>query len=176
MFEVDWGELFVPSASLAEIAIRGTVVYIALFMAMRLLPKREIGGMGPSDILVIVLIADAVQNAMAGDYRSITEGLLLVGVIFLWATLVDWLDYRFPQLHLAEAKPVAVIRDGRFLHHNMKRDMLSEDELMAQLRAHGLDSPRNVSAAYVEGDGKLSILLRSGEALKPLARSPAQQG
>ena len=176
MFEVDWNELLVPSGSLLEIAIRGTLVYIALFAAMRLLPRREIGGVGPSDILVIVLIADAVQNGMSGEYRSVTEGLLLVAVIFFWTTVVDWLDYRFPALHLAEAKPVAVIRDGRFMHANMKRDMLSEDELMAQLRAHGLDSPRNVVAAYIEGDGKLSILLRGGEALRPLARSPAQQG
>ena len=176
MFEVDWNELLVPSGSLAEIAIRGTVIYAALFAAMRFLPRREIGGVGPSDILVIVLIADAVQNGMAGEYRSITEGILLVGVIFFWATVIDWLDYRFPGLHLAEAKPVAVIRDGRFLHENMKRDMLSEDELMAQLRGHGLDSPRNVVAAYIEGDGKLSILLRGGETLRPLAGSPAQQG
>ena len=176
MFDVDWGELFIPSGSLAEIAVRGTVIYLALFAAMRLLPRREIGGLGPSDILVIVLIADAVQNGMAGEYRSITEGLLLVGVIFGWTTLVDWVDYRFPALNLAEARPLAVIRNGRLQYRNMKRDMLSEDELMAQLRAHGLDSPRDVVVAYVEGDGKLSILLRGGGRGKPADRSPAQQG
>lgn len=174
--DVDWSGMFVPSGSLAEVVVRGTVIYLALFAAMRLLPRRELGGLGASDILVIVLIADAVQNGMAGEYRSITEGLLLVGVIFAWATLIDWLDYRFPDLGLAAAKPKLVIRDGRLLHENMKRDMLSEDELMSQLRAHGLDSPRNVVAAYVEGDGRLSILLRGGEASQPPQRSPAGQG
>lgn len=173
MFDVDWGELFIPSGSLAEIAVRGTVIYLALFAAMRLLPRREIGGLGPSDILVIVLIADAVQNGMAGEYRSITEGLLLVATIFFWTTLIDWIDYRFPQLHLAEARPLAVIRDGRFLQHAMRRDMLTEDEIMSQLRAHGLDSPRDVVVAYVEGDGKLSILLRGGQAMRPQDRRHA---
>lgn len=118
MFDVDWEALWVPSGSLAEIAIRGAVVYLALFVAMRLLPRREVGGVGPADILVVVIIADAVQQAMAGGYRSITEGLLLAAVIFAWATLIDAIDYRFPQLHLAAARPKLVVSKGRFIHRN----------------------------------------------------------
>lgn len=66
MFDLDWSTLLIPTESLVEIAIRGTVVYLVLFLAMRLLPRRTIGALGPSDLLVVVLIADAVQNAMAG--------------------------------------------------------------------------------------------------------------
>jgi uncharacterized membrane protein YcaP (DUF421 family) len=169
MAEIDWEALFVPSGSLAEIAIRGTMVYLALFAAMRLLPRREIGGMGAADILVVVIIADAVQQAMAGGYQSITEGLLLAAVIFAWASLIDWLDYRFPNLHLAAARPKLVISRGRFIHRNMKRDKVTEDELMAQLRQHGIASPRDVEAAYIEGDGHFSVLKRGAEPMQ-LAR------
>lgn len=177
MFDVDWSELLLPSTSIAQIAIRGTGVYLALFLAMRLLPRREIGGVGPSDLLVIVLIADAVQQAMAGGYESLTEGLMLAAVIFFWAGLIDWLDYRFPQLHLAEARPVTVVRDGRLLRRNMKREQVTEDEIMAQLRLHGLDSPRDVVAAYIEGDGHFSILVKGGKAQRqPPPHEQAQRG
>jgi uncharacterized membrane protein YcaP (DUF421 family) len=172
MFEIDWEHLLVPSGSLVEIAIRGTFVYLALFVAMRFLPRREIGGMGAADLLMIVIIADAVQQAMSGAYESITEGLLLVAVIFFWSTLIDWVDYKFPDLHIAEARPKLIIRKGKLLHDNMKRDKLSEDEVMAQLRMHGIDSPADVEAAYLEGDGHFSVLRRGK---KPIERIQDQQ-
>ena len=106
MWDVDWSELFVPSGSLVAVVIRGTIVYLVLFAAMRVLPRRQVGGLVASDILILVLIADAVQNAMAGQYRSITEGLVLAGTIFGWATLIDSLDFRFPRLHPAAAGPL----------------------------------------------------------------------
>src|SRR5687767_5099096 len=115
MADIDWSTLFVPSESVVEIIIRGTVIYLALFLAMRFLPRRTIGAMGPSDLLVVVLIADAVQNAMAGSYESITEGIVLAMVIFGWATLVDWLDYKFPHLHIAQAAALPIIVNGRLL-------------------------------------------------------------
>lgn len=167
--DLDWGTLFIPSQSLLEIAIRGTVIYLALFLAMRFLPRRTIGALGPADLLVVVLIADAVQNGMSGDYKSITEGLLLVAVIFGWATLIDWLDFKFPQWHLAEAGPLKLISNGKLLRQNMKRQQITEEELDAQLRQHGQDSPKSVVSAFVEGDGHFSVILRSREPLQPPA-------
>src|SRR6187431_1565233 len=104
MFEIDWSELFIPGGSLAAIAIRGTVIYLVLFTAMRFLPRRTIGQASASDLLIVVLIADAVQNGMADEYRSISEGVLLAAVIIGWALLIDWLDHRFPHLHLSGGK------------------------------------------------------------------------
>ena len=170
MFEVDWSELFVPSGSLAAIAIRGTIVYLVLFTAMRLLPRRTIGQASASDLLIIVLIADAVQNAMAGEYRSITEGVLLAAVIIGWALLIDWLDHRFPHLQLSGGKELLLIEDGKLLRRNMARQLITEEEVLAQLRQHGLDSPAQVRKGYIEGDGHFSLLLRGG--LAGRARNP----
>jgi uncharacterized membrane protein YcaP (DUF421 family) len=169
--EIDWETLFVPSHSLLEIVIRGSFIYLALFIAMRFLPRRTIGAMGPSDLLVVVLIADAVQNGMAGDYHSITEGLVLAAVIFGWATVIDWLDFRFPHWHLAEAGPLQVISNGKLLHQNLRRQMITEDEVISQLRQHGQESAKNVASAYLEGDGHLSVILRGGKAVEPPAKS-----
>ena len=162
MFEIDWSELFVPGGSIPGIVIRGTLVYLALFLVLRFLPRRTLGEASTSDILIIVLIADAVQNAMAGEYRSITEGLLLAVVIIGWAVLVDWLDHRFPHWNLTAGKPLALIEDGKLLYDNMSRQLITEEEVMAQLRQHGLDSPKAVRKAFIEGDGHFTLLLRGG--------------
>jgi uncharacterized membrane protein YcaP (DUF421 family) len=171
LFDVDWATLFIPSGSLAEIVIRGSIIYLAIFSALRFLPRRAIGGLSASDLLIVVLIADAVQNAMAGGYESVTEGVLLGAVIFGWATLIDWIDYRFPHLHLAAAKPLPIIENGKLLYRNMKRDGITEDEVKSQLRLHGLDSTRDVEHAYLEGDGHFSVLLRGGAPM----RSPQRE-
>lgn len=169
MFDVDWGQLFVPTTSLVEIFLRGSVIYLLLFAVMRILPRREVGGMGAADILVVVLIADAVQNGMSGKYESITEGLLLAGTIFFWASVVDWVDFRFPKLKLAEGPPVQVVKDGRLLERNLRRQKVTEDEVMAQLRQHGYDRLEQVSAAFIEGDGQFSVLGRAGRKSKAQA-------
>lgn len=163
MFDVDWAKLFVPTLPLMEVFIRGSLIYLVLFFVMRVLPRREVGGLGAADVLVIVIIADAVQNGMSGKYESITEGLLLAGTIFGWATLIDWLDYRFPSLHLAEGPPLLVVRKGRLVRRNMRHEQVTEDEVMAQLRQHGYESLEDVAAAYIEGDGQFSVIgKRSG--------------
>jgi uncharacterized membrane protein YcaP (DUF421 family) len=171
MFDVDWSRLFVPNGSLAEIFIRGTVIYLVLFAVMRLLPRREVGGLGAADILVIVLIADAVQQGMAGKYESITEALLLAGTIFLWATAIDWLDFRFPNLRLAEGPPVMVVRNGRVLRRNLDREQVTVDEVMAQLRQHGYENLEDVRSAYIEGDGQFSVVGRRGTVAQAPRRS-----
>jgi uncharacterized membrane protein YcaP (DUF421 family) len=162
LFDVDWAGLFIPSGSVAEIVIRGSIIYLAIFLGLRFMPRRAIGGLSASDLLIIVLIADAVQNAMAGGYESITEGLLLGAVIFGWAVAIDWIDYKFPHWHLAAPRPLPIIENGRLIHENMKRDGITEDEVESQLRLHGLDSPRDVAHAYLEGDGPFSVLVRGG--------------
>lgn len=82
LYQLDWKTIFVPTMSVAEIFLRGTVIYLLLFGILRVL-RREAGAISVGDLLVVVLVADAAQNAMAGDYKSITEGVLLVGTIDL---------------------------------------------------------------------------------------------
>src|SRR3954454_15472551 len=94
--DVDWKGMFVPDSSALEILIRGTVMYLALFTLLRVVLKRQRGGVAFTDLLVIVLIADAAQNGMAGDYTSMPDGLLLILVIVGWAYSLDWLGYRVP--------------------------------------------------------------------------------
>jgi uncharacterized membrane protein YcaP (DUF421 family) len=161
--DVDWNAVFVPALSLAEMALRGTLTYLALFALLRLMPNREIGSMSTADLLVIVLIADAAQNAMGSTYNSIPEGIVLVATILFWSYVIDWLDYRFPHLHLASSPPRLLIRNGRILHKNLAREKLTEAELMGQLRLSGVESVLQVKKAYIESDGKISVVVTGAD-------------
>ncbi|MGH9902099.1 MAG: DUF421 domain-containing protein, partial [Pyrinomonadaceae bacterium] len=139
-FSIDWRTVFVPGVPIVETVLRGTLVYLALFALMRLVFKREAGTLRLPDLLMVVLIADAAQNAMARDYPSITDGLILVATIIFWNYALDWLAYRFPRVgRIIHPLPLLVVRDGRLLRKNMWQELITEDELMSQLREQGVE-------------------------------------
>lgn len=168
---IDWGRLLRPDTPLLEIVIRGTATYLGLFLLLRLIHKRESGGIGITNILVIVLIADAIQNAMSDDYSSITDGLLLVGVIVFWSWFLDWLGYRVPWLQRFVHPPaLCLVKDGRILRKNLQQELITEEELRSQLRLQGVEDLAEVRRAFIESDGRISVIKADGERGHPVER------
>lgn len=162
-FQIDWKSVFVPAIGIFEIILRGTLVYLMLFILLRLL-RREAGELGIADVLVIVLIADASQNAMASEYKSITEGAVLVLTIAFWDFTLDWLGYRFPRFQrFVRPAPLLLIKEGSMLRKNMRREMITEEELFSQLRQQGVENVSDVKKCYLEGNGRISIITREKE-------------
>ena len=89
LFLIEWAELLIPTHSIAEILLRGTVMYLWLFVILRFVMVRQSSTIGIADILVIVVIADAAQNGFAKEYKSITEGVFLVLTIVFWNTFLE---------------------------------------------------------------------------------------
>lgn len=162
IFAVDWFQVFVPEKGLLEIVVRGTLVYWTLFLILRFLLKRQHGVIGVADLLVLVLIADAAQNAM-GNYNSIVEGAVLVLTIVFWNYAVDWLGFHVPGLaRFSRPAPLLLVADGRMIREHMRQEMITEEELMSQLRQQGLDRIEDVRLCYIEGDGQVSVIRRDG--------------
>ena len=160
---IDWESIFVPTLNVLEIFLRGTIVYLFLFFLMRIL-RRQAGAIGIPDLLLVVLIADAAQNAMSNEYKSITEGLILVGTIAFWDYFLDWLGYRFPKLHrLVRPAPLLLIKNGRVQRRNLRQEMITEEELMAELRQQGVDKVEEVDKSYLEGDGHISVIKKDSK-------------
>lgn len=158
---MDWGEIFGVSVSPWELIIRGTAMYLFLFAVFRVVIRRRIGAVGMADLLILVIIADAAQNGMSGEYRSVTEGAILVGTIIFWNVAIDWLNYRVPALqNWLEAPPLLLVRDGRVLHRNMRHEFVTEQELKSKLREKGVDDLSQVATAYMESDGSVSVIKR----------------
>ena len=156
--QIDWKSAFIPTVHLGEIFLRGTIVYLFILLVLRIL-RREAGALSISDLLVVVLIADAAQNAMASEYKSITEGLFLIATIAFWDYFLDWLSYRAPRINrLVHGSPLLLIKNGRLQWRNMKQEMITEEELMRQLREQGIETLEEVKKSYLEGDGHVSII------------------
>lgn len=157
-------KLFIPERPILDIVVRGSAVYLALVFLLRIVLKRQAGSLGITDLLVVVLLADAAQNAMAGGYDTITDGLLLVGVIVFWAYALDWLANQFPRLRpLLRPGALPLVHDGRMLRRNMAKELMTEEELMSAIRLEGLESLDQVKDAYMEGDGRISVIPRNGK-------------
>jgi uncharacterized membrane protein YcaP (DUF421 family) len=157
-FQIDWRAVFVPSMHIGEIVVRGTLVYLFLFVVLRVL-RRDAGAIGISDLLVVVIIADAAQNAMASEYKSVTDGIILVLTIAFWDYFLDWLGYRFPIVRrLLRPRALLLVKDGRMQKRNLRQEMITEEELMSQLREQGVESIAEVKKSYLEGDGHISVI------------------
>jgi uncharacterized membrane protein YcaP (DUF421 family) len=156
---LDWNAIFGLSVSPWELVIRGSAMYLFLFLLFRVVIRRRIGAVGMADLLILVIIADAAQNGMSGEYRSVTEGAILVSTIIAWNVLIDWLNWRVPALqNWLEAPPLLLVHNGRLLHRNLRHEFVTEDELKSKLREKGVDDIREVAKAHMESDGTISVI------------------
>jgi len=151
-------DLFAREYPFWHMVLRGSVVYWALLLVFRFLLRRDIGSMGVADLLFVVLVADASSNAMQGEYRSIGDGLVLVGTLVFWNFALDWLSYHSAVMaRFLEPLPEVLVRHGRVNRKALKREMITLDELKAKLREEGVESLGEVRVARLESDGKLSV-------------------
>ncbi|RJF99105.1 DUF421 domain-containing protein [Noviherbaspirillum saxi] len=158
---IDWGELFGLSVPLAELIVRGTTMYWFLFVMFRFVVRRDVGAIGIADVLILVIVADAAQNAMSGEYTSVTDGMALVTTLIGWNLLLDWACFRYPRIRrLVQPRPLALVKGGRLLRQNMRKEFITEEELWSRLRQGGVESLNDVKAVYMETDGEISVIKR----------------
>lgn len=157
----------VNPAAFTDIILRTTSVYFFLLVGLRLAGKREIGQMTLFDLIVILVISNAVQNAMVGPDTSLTGGLVSAATLLTINFVVSWLRYRFKFIrYWVEGAPTLLIEDGAFLKENMQREYLAEDELLMAMREHGVDRLDQVAKAMLEVDGSISIVPKEGVPIK----------
>jgi uncharacterized membrane protein YcaP (DUF421 family) len=156
----DWSAMFKPELSLFEVMARGTIMYLFLFIVMRFLLKREGGQVNIADILVVVAVVDGAQPAFSGDAQSITESAVFVLTILFWSWLLNWASFRFkPLAFLTAAPPMILFEDGKLNRKNMRKALLSREELFQQLREEGgVDDLGQVERIIMEGDGEMSVI------------------
>lgn len=146
-----------------EIVLRSVLIYLALLIALRIFGKREVGQMTLYDLVLILLVANAVQPAMTGPDNSLAGGVVIIVALVLFNFLIGWLD-RFGIFHrLLEPEPTIVISQGRYLVHNMRREGVEREELETAIREHGLESVSQVQMGVLEPDGTISIVAEGSD-------------
>jgi uncharacterized membrane protein YcaP (DUF421 family) len=133
-------------------------MYIGMYALLRVF-RRQAGTVGIADLLVIVVIADAAQNGMAGDSRSITEALILITTIVLWDWFFDWLGFssRFWG-RILEPQPLLLIENGKLIRKHLDQELIKEDDLRSQLREQGIADIGSVRKCFLESNGHFSVL------------------
>jgi len=164
LFRVEWAELLIPTHSLAEMMLRGTVMYLCLFLILRFVMLRQSSTIGIADILVIVVIADAAQNGFAKEYKSLTEGVVLVLTIVFWDMSLNWLGYHVKIFErLLAPLPLSLVENGRMNRHNMRKELITEEELRSQMRLQGITDLKEIKRACLEPTGDISFVKEEDE-------------
>lgn len=134
-------------------------MYWALFIIFRFILRRNVGAMEVSDVLFIVIVSDAAQNAMSGSATNIADGLLLVSTLVFWNLLLDYLSFRFLFLRkFIVSPPIILINDGVLQWKNMRKQFITKDELNARMREEGLEEIALVKEMRLESNGEISVI------------------
>ena len=148
-----------PLHTLLDVALRTSVVYFALLIGLRLTGTRQLGQMSTFDLVLLLIIANAVQNAMVGPDTSLTGGLVAAGVLIGWHRVIDWWRVRSRGVSkLLAGEGIMLIHAGRILEEHCVRAGITHDELRQALREHGVASVQDVMLAVLEPDGAISVV------------------
>ena len=173
--------MIAPWHTLLDVALRTTVVYLALLVGLRLTGTRQLGQMSTFDLVLLLIIANAVQNAMVGPDTSLAGGLVAAGVLIGWHRVIDWWRLRsrgFAKLLAGEG--IMLIHHGEILDAHCQRAGITRDELIQALREHGVSNVADVMLAVLEPDGAISVVryddIKAGDRphrrIKTLRRNP----
>lgn len=158
-WQIDWQGIFIPTISLIELVIRSTLMYFVLFGLLRLVLKRQAGGIGTTDVLVIVLLAEVAGQGFTANYTSVVEGTVIIVTVLFWSYVLEWAGHKYPAVErILREQTLMLIQNGKMLRKNMRAELVTSEELMAQLREQGIEDCSQVKKAFMEADGKISVV------------------
>jgi uncharacterized membrane protein YcaP (DUF421 family) len=145
-----------------DIALRATVIFIALFLLMRLMGKRELAQLTPFELIVLVVIGDLIQQGVTQNDFSLTGAIIAVSTIAFLAMVMSWATYLWPTAErILEGEPRVIVRDGEVLTANLHRSRLTRAEIESEMRLAGIGKLTDVAWAILEPRGKISFIQRT---------------
>ena len=158
-FDLNLPGIFAFTVSPLELMLRGTLMYGFLFVVFRFVLRRDVGALGISDFLFVVIMGDAAQNGMIGSATSATDGMVLIATLVFWSYALDFLSFHVPLVRRLTAPPrLCLVRDGKRLRRNMRRELITDEELDAKIRQEGVTDIASVKRMYLEADGEMSLI------------------
>ena len=146
-----------------DIVLRAIIVFCFLLVLTRIIGRRELSSLQPFDLILIIILGDAVQQGLTQDDYSLTGAFLAIGTIAVLQVLVSWLGFRFPRARpVLEGTPIVVVQDGDVLERNGKRERLSVDEIREAARLQGIAHLSEVKWAVLETNGQITFIKAKG--------------
>ena len=161
LLSADIAQLMQFTVSPLELVLRGSIMFWFLLLIFRLILRRDIGSASITDFLFVVILGDAAQNAMIGEGSSVSDGMVLVSTLVVWNYGLDVLSYRFPWINrILSARKLCLVRDGKLLRRNLRREFITVEELHEKIREAGFERLDQVKLMYMESDGEISVIKR----------------
>jgi uncharacterized membrane protein YcaP (DUF421 family) len=146
-----------------DIVLRSAVVFVFVMILMRMIGRRELSSMEPFDVLILVVIADFVQQGVTQQDYSVTGAVLAVGTFALLIVATSWISWHFPRARpILEGNPVVLVEDGKPIEGNLRRERITIEEIAAQARLQQIDSIKKIRWAILETTGGVSFIPKSG--------------
>lgn len=150
---------WLPEVPVAEKIIRALIVYLFLLIMFRVLGKRQVGQMTPFDLVVLLILSNVLQNAMIGPDNSVLGGLIGALTILAVNWAVGRIAFDSPKFERAiEGVPTVLIHNGKYVEGNLRKETISKEDLMSNLRTQGCFTVTEVETAVLEPSGKISLL------------------
>ena len=167
-----WAPILVPGAPIAELVVRVSAVYLFLWAFLRIMPTRQLGRFGVTDLLVLLLLAASVRMGLTGHNFTVGDALISATVLIAWDRLLNAVAYRVTPLRsLLRQDPIPIVEDGTINRRNARRELLTRGDIMEKLREQGIDSLDRVAKAYVEPDGRISVIPTRDQHVNPRGRT-----
>lgn len=145
-----------------DIVLRGIVVFVFLYALMRLIGRRELSSLEPFDLILLVVLGDAVQQGLTQDDYSLTGAVLAIGTIAVLQIVVSYANFRFPRLRpILDGEPIVVVQDGKPIERNMRRERLTMEDLTSAMRRQSIAQLDDVAWAVMETSGIISFIKKS---------------
>jgi uncharacterized membrane protein YcaP (DUF421 family) len=145
-----------------DLVLRAIVIFGFVLLLTRIIGKRELGSLQPFDLILLIVLGDALQQGLTQDDYSLTGAILVVGTIAVLQVCVSWLSYRFPRTRpILEGEPLVIVQDGKVIERNLKRERLTVDEITEAARKQQIAHLAEVRFAVLETDGEISFIKTS---------------
>jgi uncharacterized membrane protein YcaP (DUF421 family) len=145
-----------------DIVLRAVVVFVFLLVLMRVIGRRELSSLQPFDLILLIILGDAVQQGLTQDDYSLTGALLAIGTIAVLQVFVSWIGFRFPKARpVLEGTPIVVIQDGEVIERNLKRERLTREEIAEEARKQQIGTLEDVQWAVLETSGQISFIKKT---------------
>lgn len=145
-----------------DIVLRATAMFFIVYLLLRLLGKRELGQMAPFEVVTLVVMGDLIQQGITHNDYSLTGATLAICTFAFWGVVLGWVSYLFPRFRKAlEGEPRIIVRDGKLLTDNLRRDRMTRDEVESEMRLAGIARMDDVAWAILETNGKISFICRN---------------
>jgi uncharacterized membrane protein YcaP (DUF421 family) len=145
-----------------DIVLRGIVVFVFLYVLMRVIGRRELSSLEPFDLILLVVLGDSVQQGLTQDDYSMTGAILAIGTIAILQLVVSYANFRFPRLRpLLDGDPIVLVEHGKTIEKNMRRERVTMDDVMQAARLQNIASLGDVDWAVMETSGAISFIKKS---------------